>query len=51
MSWLGPVATAARRGAMHLVPTARRDWAEAVWAESHEVPPGWPRLAWRAVCG
>ena len=48
MSWLGPVATAARRGAMHLVPTARRDWAEAVWAEAHEVPPGWPRLAWRA---
>jgi len=26
----------------------RRDWAEAVWAEAHEVPPGFPRLAWRA---
>jgi len=48
MSWLGPVAEAARRGAMRLVPTARRDWAEAVWAEAHEVPAGWPRLAWRA---
>jgi hypothetical protein len=48
MSWLGPVATAAGRGAVRLVPAARRDWAEAVWAEAHEVPPGWPRLAWRA---
>ena len=48
MSRLGPVAEAARRGAMRLVPTARRDWAEAVWAEAHEVPAGWPRLAWRA---
>ena len=26
----------------------RRDWGEAVWAEAHDVPPGWPRLAWRA---
>ena len=25
-----------------------RDWVEAVWAEAHEVPPGFPRLAWRA---
>jgi len=48
MSWLGPVATAARRGLVLLLPAARRDWAEAVWAEAHEVPPGWPRLAWRA---
>jgi hypothetical protein len=24
---------------------ARRDWAEAVWAEAYEVPAGWPRLA------
>ena len=48
MSWLGPVASAAGRGAARLVPASRRDWAEAVWAEAHEVPPGWPRLAWRA---
>jgi hypothetical protein len=48
MSWLGPVATAAGRWALRLVPPARRDWAEAVWAEAHEVPAGWPRLAWRA---
>jgi hypothetical protein len=45
---LGPVAEAARRAAVRLLPTARRDWAEAVWAEAHEVPAGWPRLAWRA---
>ena len=30
---------------MWLLPPGRRDWAEAVWAEAHEVPPG---LAWRA---
>src|SRR5262249_61749815 len=48
MSWLGPVAAAAGRGAVRLVPTARRDWAEAVWAEAHDVPTGWPRLGWRA---
>jgi len=48
MRWLGPVAAMAGRGAVRLLPTARRDWAEAVWAEAHEVPAGWPRLAWRA---
>ena len=42
------IAAAAGRGAMRLVPADRRDWAEAVWAEAHEVPAGWPRLAWRA---
>ena len=41
MSWLG-------RAGARLVPTGRRDWAEAVWAEAREAPPGWPRLAWRA---
>jgi hypothetical protein len=48
MSWLGLVAAAAGRGAVRLLPPARRDWAEAVWAEAHDVPAGWPRLAWRA---
>jgi hypothetical protein len=48
MSWLGQAAGAAGRGAVRVVPAARRDWAEAVWAEAHEVPPGWRRLAWRA---
>jgi hypothetical protein len=31
-----------------LVPAGRRDWAEAVWAEAGEVPPGLRRLAWLA---
>jgi len=48
MSRLDPLLAAARWGAIRLVPSARRDWAEAVWAEAHEVPAGWPRLAWRA---
>jgi hypothetical protein len=42
MSWLS-------RAGARLVPAGRRDWAEAVWAEAHQVPPGWPRLAWRAA--
>ena len=41
MSWLG-------RAGARLLPAGRRDWAEAVWAEAHEVPAGWQRLAWRA---
>jgi hypothetical protein len=40
MSWLS-------RGAARLVPAERRDWAEALWAESDQVPPGLARLAWR----
>ena len=36
------------RAGVRLLPAARRDWAEAVWAEAHEVPAGWQRLAWRA---
>jgi hypothetical protein len=45
---LAGVGAAAGRGMLRLVPAARRDWAEAVWAEAREVPAGWPRLAWRA---
>ena len=41
MSWLS-------RAAARLVPAERRDWAEALWAEAGEVPPGLTRLAWRA---
>ena len=41
-------AVAAGRGTVRPVAGGRRDWAEAVWAEAHEVPPGLPRLAWRA---
>jgi hypothetical protein len=48
MSWLSRAATVAGRVALLLVPAARRAWVEAVWAEAHEVPAGWPRLAWRA---
>jgi hypothetical protein len=42
------MAAAARHGAARLLPAGRRDWAAAVWAEAHEVPPGLARLAWRA---
>jgi len=48
MSWLSQASAAAGRAAVRVVPDARRDWAEAVWAEAHEVPAGWRRLAWRA---
>jgi hypothetical protein len=48
MSGLSRAGDAARRGVLRLVPPARRDWVEAVWAEASEVPPGWPRVAWRA---
>ena len=48
MSWASRLAVAAGWSAVRLVPADRRDWAEAVWAEAHEVPAGWPRLAWRA---
>jgi hypothetical protein len=36
------------RCARWVVPAARRDWVEAVWAEAPDVPPGLRRLAWRA---
>jgi hypothetical protein len=42
------MAAAARRGVAWLLPAGRRNWAAAVWAEAHEVPPGRARLAWRA---
>src|SRR5947199_802824 len=49
MSGLSRAVAAAGRGAARLLlPGGRRDWVEAVWAESYEVPPGLPRLAWRA---
>jgi hypothetical protein len=35
-------------GKLSRMASGRRDWVEAVWAEAHDVPPGWPRLAWRA---
>ena len=48
MSWLSRFTAAAGPVGVRLVPPGRRDWAEALWAEAHEVPAGWPRLAWRA---
>jgi hypothetical protein len=45
---LARAGAAAGRGVLRLVPTERRDWAEAIWAEAYEVSAGWPRLAWRA---
>jgi hypothetical protein len=41
-------ATAGRAAARLLLPAGWLDWIEAVWAEAYEVPPGLPRLAWRA---
>ena len=48
MSWLSQSAITAGRAALRLIPAARRDWAEALWAEAHQVPAGWRRFAWRA---
>ena len=48
MSKLTRVMAAVARALAWLLPAGRRDWAEAVWAEAHEVPPGLARLAWRA---
>src|SRR6185437_2013222 len=48
VSRLSRALAAAGRGAAWLLPPGRRDWIAAVWAEAHEVPPGLPRLAWRA---
>ena len=48
MNKLNEVAAAARRAAAWLLPSGRRDWIAAIWAEAYEVPPGLTRLAWRA---
>lgn len=48
MSRPGRAGAVVWRAAARLVPTGRRDWVEAAWAEAHEVPPGLRRLAWRA---
>src|SRR5689334_21369935 len=36
------------RDAARLLPSARREWAEAVRAEADLVPAGWPRVGWLA---
>ena len=48
MTRLSRACATARRAAARLLPAEHRDWADALWAEAHEVPPGLPRLAWRA---
>ena len=48
MSRLGRVAAAAGRCVVWLLPIGRGEWAEALWTEADAVPPGRPRLAWRA---
>jgi len=48
VSGLNRMMAVAGRGLASLLPAGRRDWIEAVWAEAYEVPPGFPRLAWRA---
>ena len=48
MSKLTQVRSAVSHALAWLLPAGRRDWVAAVWAEAHEVPPGLPRLAWRA---
>lgn len=48
MRGLNRAGAALWRGAARLMPAARRDWAQAVWAEAPEVPPGLRRLAWLA---
>jgi len=48
MGKLSRAATAAGRGAARLMPAARRDWIQAIRAESSAVPSGLGRLAWLA---
>jgi hypothetical protein len=48
MTGPGRAGAAVRHCLLRLVPPARRDWVEAVWAERHAVAPGWRRLAWSA---
>jgi hypothetical protein len=38
----------AARWAVRLVPAGRREWAEALWAETDQAPAGMSRLTWRA---
>ena len=48
MDGLTQVMAGLLRRSMAVVPAGRREWAEAVWSEAAEVPPGWRRLAWLA---
>ncbi len=48
MNGLTRAMAALLRRSMMAVPADRRQWAEAVWSEAAEVPPGWRQLSWLA---
>jgi hypothetical protein len=48
MSWLTGITAALLGHVAKLLPAGRREWAEALGAEAHEVPAGWRRLSWLA---
>jgi hypothetical protein len=48
VSGRGRVARHAGRAILWLLPAQRRDWVEALWAESAALPPGQARARWRA---
>jgi hypothetical protein len=48
MDQLTGVLAALLRAAERLLPSGRRQWAEAVRAEAAQVPDGWPQLRWLA---
>ena len=48
MNWRSRADGRTRRVATRMVPAARFDWVEAVWAEAPEAPRGLRRLAWCA---
>ncbi|MBV9207062.1 MAG: hypothetical protein JO037_17085, partial [Actinobacteria bacterium] len=48
MNVLTRMVAAMLRRSMALMPASRREWTEAVWAETAEIPPGWGQLSWLA---
>jgi hypothetical protein len=48
MTWLTRVIVVLLRCATGVLPSGRKVWARALWAEADEVPEGLPRLAWLA---
>ena len=48
MEQLTGMLAALLRAAERLLPSGRRQWAEAVRAEAAQVPKGWPQLRWLA---
>jgi hypothetical protein len=44
----GRIAAHAGRAILRLLPARRRDWVEALWAESAALPPGRERVRWQA---